>query len=529
MNLNQYKKFYYTDEGHWYLSKIKQYNEKSINEMAHGLLLYSKLLSSNPDEKTITKFDNFKPKISQISLFEDEIKQIRINEHSKLFLSLQILENDLVDLTQMQLKNAEKYEIYLKIKQDFKKNKNYDYFIKKYGKEFLTTDLEVYYRNFYSWLSKFGYFGKYESEICFITEAGYEFISSCSNINQSSAIFLNQIKKLQVWNPTIDKKYKDIKVLPYFAILQILLKLPENYFTRTEYVLFITKTKSHEINEIDKIVNLITKFRKLEKDHQKKYIDSIEKLDIKYFPERERTNYARLSDSSSKEIGAYSFGSLISKNNEHKIKLLDIEKAKREIDMFQKSPQFIEFNTKYDWIRHLGSLNGLTINEIVDLYVNSGKTKEEIKENLKDTDLKIEEKIKERFLEKQIEDYYVKNLSEIDPNLEIVNKPEYGRQFSTHIGIIDLLCVHKSSKEYYVIEFKRSQVSDDTFGQVLRYMGWIYLNMTKAKKTVNAIIVGNEFSDKFHYTFMGVQSNHIYQIIRTFKHPFSEQNKPKLI
>ncbi len=122
MNLNQYKKFYYTDEGHWYLSKIKQYNEKSINEMAHGLLLYSKLLSSNPDEKTITKFDNFKPKISQISLFEDEIKQIRINEHSKLFLSLQILENDLVDLTQMQLKNAEKYEIYLKIKQDFKKN-----------------------------------------------------------------------------------------------------------------------------------------------------------------------------------------------------------------------------------------------------------------------------------------------------------------------------------------------------------------------------------------------------------------------
>ncbi len=388
--------------------------------------------------------------------------------------------------------------------------------------------MEVYFRNFYSWLSKFGFFGKYETEICFITEAGYEFMQSYNSENQSSALFFNQIKKLQVWNPTIDKKYSDIKVLPYFAVLQVLLKLPENYFTKQEYVLFITKIKSHENKEIQKTIKLISDFRKLDKEQQKIYIESIEKLDKKHFPQRERTNYARLYDSATKEIGAYTFCSLISKDKEHRIKLIEIEKAQKEIEIFLKSPQFIEFNTKYDWIRHLGSLNGLTITEIVDLYVINGKTSEEIKENLKVVDIKIEEKIQERFLEKQIEDYYEKNLKEIDKNLEIVEKPEYGRQFPTHIGTIDLLCIHKETKEYYVIEFKRSQVSDDTFGQVLRYMGWIYLNMAKAKKNVNAIIVGNEFSDKFHYTFIGVQSNHIYQLIRTFKHPFNEQNKPIL-
>ncbi len=108
MNLNQYKKIYYTDEGHWYLSKIKQYNQKSINEMTLGLLIFSKLLSSKPDDEILRKFEKFKP--TDNTKLEEDIKQIKINEISRLFLSLQILENNLVDLSQMRLKNLVAYK-----------------------------------------------------------------------------------------------------------------------------------------------------------------------------------------------------------------------------------------------------------------------------------------------------------------------------------------------------------------------------------------------------------------------------------
>ena len=528
MKLSQYKKYYCNDEGHWYLSKIKQYNEKSIKEMALGLLIFAKLLSSKPDKETISKFERFKPKETQQQLWNNEFSEVIIDEFSKLFLSLQILNENLVDLSQMKIKNPEKFKKYNQISDEFRKNKNYLFFIKKYGKEFLTTDLEVYFRNFYSWLSKFGFMGKYESDVAFITEAGVEFLTNSNNANESSAIFLNQIKKLQVWNPTIDKRYSDIKVLPYYAILQLLLKLPEHYFTKNEYVLFITKIKSHEEKELDKYLNLIIEFRNLSKENQKKYIESIEKMDKENYPERERTNFTRLYDSSTKEISAYTFGNIILKDNDNKFSLTQIEKAKLEIEFFLKSPKFIDFQNKYDWIRHLGSLNGLSISEIVELYVNVGKSPQEIKEALQGSDSKLDDKIKHKLLEKQIEDYYEKNIKQIDPKLEIVNKPVYGRQFPTQIGTIDLLCSHKETKEYYVIEFKRSQVSDETIGQVLRYMGWVYMNMAKGKKTVKAIIVGNEFSDKYLYSFIGVQSNHIYEIIKTFKHPFNDINKPKI-
>ena len=101
----------------------------------------------------------------------------------------------------------------------------------------------IYYRNFKSWLGKFGFYGEYGNKTSFITDAGLEFLNNSSDIEISNAIFLNQIKKYQLWNPTIDEKYREFKVRPYYLLLEILLRL-DNYFSKEEYVLFITKIKS---------------------------------------------------------------------------------------------------------------------------------------------------------------------------------------------------------------------------------------------------------------------------------------------
>ena len=71
-----------------------------------------------------------------------------------------------------------------------------------------------------------------------------------------------------------------------------------------------------------------------------------------------------------------------------------------------------------------------------------------------------------------------------------------------------------------------AQVSDDTIGQVLRYMGWVFLNLEDTDKKVRGVIVGSDFSEKFHYSLLGVQSNDFLDLLKLFSHPFNFNNRP---
>ena len=118
MKLKDYINFYVNDEGHWYVSKIIQYNEDSVNKLAKGLHLISDLLSKNPNKKTVSKFVNFKP-AEQPSLFKFKTKQIPIDNVSKLFISIQILASDLIDSSHLSATNPKKFKIFLQIKKHF--------------------------------------------------------------------------------------------------------------------------------------------------------------------------------------------------------------------------------------------------------------------------------------------------------------------------------------------------------------------------------------------------------------------------
>lgn len=530
MTLDDYKQYYVIDEGHWYVSKIKQYTPESYRELAKALKVFSTLLTPDGDKNVIDRYYDFVD-TTQGTLFQQKRTLIPICTNSSLFLSLLILTNDLVDMSHLRSGNNKKYVKFLDIRKEFIEGKKAIFFKEKYTETYLNSQLEIYFRNFYSWLSKFGFLGKDDMEITFITEIGYEFIKASSNIDLCNAIFLHQIKRVQVWNPTIDHKYKDFKVIPYYLILEILTKLPDNYFTKKEYVLFITKTKSHNPIDIDQTIALIKSFRKLSQENKNKYIKSIEILDKKLFPNRERTNYTRLLDSSHKEISAYASSNLTiigEGGYKNTVRLNPIPNLQSELTLFNSSPQYIEFSSKYDWIWHLGNLNGFSIEQIIDLYLRDGKSIADIKSALGNADEDLESMIEDILLEKEVEEYYEKHISEIDEELEIVQEPNYGRQFPTHIGPIDLLCKSKRTDEYVVIEFKRSQVSDETIGQILRYMGWIYINLSKFDKKVSGIIVGSDYSEKIQYAITGIQSDHIYELLKTKQHPFTTENRPKI-
>lgn len=105
------------------------------------------------------------------------------------------------------------------------------------------------------------------------------------------------------------------------------------------------------------------------------------------------------------------------------------------------------------------------------------------------------------YMEQQLEDFIIRNWDETEfgkkYNLIYEDGELRSQQFQTDIGRIDILAKEKSNDNYVVIELKRNQTSDDTVGQVTRYMGWI---KDKFKDdNVKGVIVAGKYDEKLYY------------------------------
>jgi hypothetical protein len=122
------------------------------------------------------------------------------------------------------------------------------------------------------------------------------------------------------------------------------------------------------------------------------------------------------------------------------------------------------------------------------------------------------------FMEKQLEDFLVHNWdkTELGKKYDLVlENGEPAQQVPTDIGPIDILARDKKNKNYVVIELKRNQTSDDTVGQLTRYMGWI-----KEKKKdlgVKGVIICGEYDKKLDYALKMVPSVEIFLYQVDFK------------
>ncbi|HUT92521.1 MAG TPA: endonuclease NucS domain-containing protein [Thermoguttaceae bacterium] len=78
-----------------------------------------------------------------------------------------------------------------------------------------------------------------------------------------------------------------------------------------------------------------------------------------------------------------------------------------------------------------------------------------------------------------------------------------GYEYNTNeIGKIDLLATHRAEPRWLVIELKREQTSDDTIGQVLRYMGWVKEHLASQNETVEGLVIARESDARIRYALM---------------------------
>lgn len=105
------------------------------------------------------------------------------------------------------------------------------------------------------------------------------------------------------------------------------------------------------------------------------------------------------------------------------------------------------------------------------------------------------------YMETQLEDFIIENWESLDLSKSLELIYELGelksQQFQTDIGRIDILAKDRHNGSYVVIELKRNQTSDDTIGQVMRYMGWV--RRTFKDESVRGIIVAGKFDEKLSY------------------------------
>lgn len=105
------------------------------------------------------------------------------------------------------------------------------------------------------------------------------------------------------------------------------------------------------------------------------------------------------------------------------------------------------------------------------------------------------------YMEKQLEDFIIHNWKNTELGKKydlIIEEGELlSQQYRTDIGPIDILAKDKKTNSYVVIELKRNQTSDDTVGQLTRYMGWIKKELKD--KNVKGVIIARQYDKKLDY------------------------------
>ena len=145
MTLEEYKGWYILDEGHWYVSKAKQYKPIAIQLFAKGLTIIDKVINAEIDSDIWNTFQSFRPEDTQLSFLSNE-RRILINDYSKHFICLHFLKNELIDLSHLESTNKKKFKVFSDIQKEFIEGKNYEYFNSKYSLKYLNYELIIYYR-----------------------------------------------------------------------------------------------------------------------------------------------------------------------------------------------------------------------------------------------------------------------------------------------------------------------------------------------------------------------------------------------
>lgn len=115
------------------------------------------------------------------------------------------------------------------------------------------------------------------------------------------------------------------------------------------------------------------------------------------------------------------------------------------------------------------------------------------------------------YMEDHLEDFLIKNWqqTQLARKFELILEDDKvkSRQYPTGVGPIDILVRNKYNTSHTVIELKKNQTSDSTFGQVARYMGWVKKHLSDP--SVEGLIIAKNINHKLRYAIEGIGADRV--------------------
>jgi hypothetical protein len=114
-------------------------------------------------------------------------------------------------------------------------------------------------------------------------------------------------------------------------------------------------------------------------------------------------------------------------------------------------------------------------------------------------------------LERHLHEFLRDNWNELEIGKEWMiyseeGDEEAGYEYPCKIGRIDLLAKHRNERDWLVIELKRNQTSDQTIGQILRYIGWVKQELAVEGEHVYGMIICRSADEALHYALSTVEN-----------------------
>lgn len=118
-------------------------------------------------------------------------------------------------------------------------------------------------------------------------------------------------------------------------------------------------------------------------------------------------------------------------------------------------------------------------------------------------------------LEKHLEDFLIANWknTEFGKLYDVYQGTDgqFGNQYPTDTGPLDILAISKDKKKLLVVELKRGKTSDAVVGQILRYMSYVKEMLCEGGQTVVGAIVALEDDQKLRRSLSMIDNVSFYR------------------
>jgi Holliday junction resolvase-like predicted endonuclease len=387
--------------------------------------------------------------------------------------------------------------------------------LEPYTRDGTLTDRTALTRIWKKLLETLGLLWVQENKEMVITDAGLEVIIA----DNSRPVIEGQIAKLQYPAPTLTGDYRDDfkGLLPHLFLLQVLREC--NYrINLAEYELFVNLAQSQE--DVQRVVNYITYWRDLNSEEKDTVLKVTKDIPMESDPSYSR--HRRINLSCRYQVSMYTYPTYLELQQDDGESFI-ICTAPSQVNTLLEAKlsnlKITPFTSIEDWFSYFGDPKQQpSWFTYLSVEVEKASTAQEAERLLQEHRERLTQdevrEIERKQVEKGIETFYVDNLGLLEKGLTLV---EMGRQYSTPIGRIDLLC--KSQKgEFVVVEIKAEEASDAVFGQLLRYIGWVHRNLEGGEHNVRGIILAGRFPEAARYSRIGLLKEDYQTFIRFKKH-----------